>query len=159
MEYEIPQPIKEPAKSLVIFYKVSKGIEYDDRLWDKKHFGRSMVSASELLEICKGFGPAKKCIQEIAARFDELGMSWTLETIVKQAHDWQVKRGIRNDAQIRKRFYDAVVKQRTNREGQDNGGPITAGEVLGSLGNLENLLDTSWGEERSADPVNGEIGD
>ena len=55
MDYEIPEPSKDPVSALVIYYKVMRGFEFDDRAWDKIHFPRCMRAAKELLSICGEF--------------------------------------------------------------------------------------------------------
>ena len=94
--YQIPDKIKDPVGNLVIAYKLFKKIPKDDRAWDKVHFGRSKHSTKALLEICGTHDAAVDAIADISAGLEAKGLDWTIETILKHAHDWKRKRGLRN---------------------------------------------------------------
>jgi hypothetical protein len=136
-EYKIPEPKENPAGALVMFYKITKGVEYDDRIWDRKNFGRCMASATDLLEICKTYEEAKKCLEELAEKFIKTDLSWTLETIVKHSFDWKQKKGDKNGFQNRKRFLNALTKQRSDNADPVKGTLLSAGQILDTLGNLQ----------------------
>lgn len=114
MDYKIPEPEENPKAAIVIFYKVTKGFEFDDRVWDKKHFGRCMKSAGELLEVCGTFEIAKRCLEQMAERFNEIGCDWFLETVVKHSHEWMIRRKGKHDNKSRARFLDALTQQRAS---------------------------------------------
>lgn len=156
--YQIPEPSENPAAALVMFYKITRGIEYDDRIWDRKNFGRFMASASDLLEICKTYEEAKKCLEELASKFAATDLSWTFETIVKHSFDWKQKRGKRNDAEVRKRFHNALLQQRSDNAAPVKGELTSAGQILGSLGIIKVIGDSNGNQRGSGDTPDGGIG-
>lgn len=90
--YVIPDPKKEPVKCIVLAYKVTKGVAHDDRNWDAVHFSRTSKAAKTLFEICGGLREADACLVDIAKRFNDKELFWTLETIVKHSHEWIAKK-------------------------------------------------------------------
>ena len=157
-EYRIPEPKENPAAALVMFYKITKGIEYDDKIWDRKNFGRCMASASDLLEICKTYEESKKCLEELAEKFMKTDLSWTLETIVKHSFDWKQKKGDRNGFQNRKRFLDALNKQRSDSATPVKGELTSAGQILGSIGIIKVIGNADGGQNGSGDTPDGRTG-
>lgn len=114
-EYKIPDSKTEPLKCLVISYKMLMGAEYDDRAWDSIHFSRAGKSAKVLLEICGSLRVADSCMVEVAQKFEEAGLPWTLETIVRHAHEWVNKKrgGLGADVNARRaRFFKAAAERR-----------------------------------------------
>lgn len=156
--YLIPEPSENPAAALVMFYKITRGIEYDDRIWDRKNFGRFMASASDLLEICKTYEEAKKCLEELSAKFSATDLSWTFETIVKHSFDWKQKRGKRNDAEIRKRFHNALLQQRSDNASPVKGELTSAGQILESVGVLKVIGNAVGGQVGSGHSQDGGVG-
>lgn len=157
--YQIPEPKDNPVSALVIFYKVCKGIQYDDRTWDKIHFSRCSKAAKEILMVCEDFETAKKCVEELADRFDSKDLTWTLETIVKNVHDWKLERGDRkNVKQARTRFLHSLNEQRANSaiafQGNSDG-PISAGALLGSLRNIGIIQPESGSQDGSGMGLRG----
>ena len=62
--------------------------------WDKANFARSCRSAKLLLEICKGdLEQAADCAGDIYQDLKAKGLSCTLETVVKKAHEWRQVNG------------------------------------------------------------------
>ena len=157
VEYRIPEPTKEPGKALVIFFKVLKGVEFDDRVWDKRHFARNMDSAKDLLEICKSFDAAKRCLEELSKKFDELGLTWTFETITKHAHDWKQRRGKGNDTKSRQRFLDALTRQRSDRAFEIKG-TLNGAQMVDSLRDFGIISYEGGAEERIGDSGDGSLG-
>lgn len=144
-EYPIPEPSKEPIKSIVIYYKVLKGVEYDDRVWDKCHFGRYSKSGKFLLQICGSFKLAKECIDEVSANLEEGGLSWTLETIVSKSHEWMNKQRGKDANKSRKRFLDALTRQRSDNALEIKGEEPS--QDIGSMGNIHVIQYKEWGSE------------
>jgi len=157
MSYEIPEPMKNPIASLVVFYKVLKEVEYDDKCWDRVHFGRCSKAAKELLGICGGFDIAKRCLEELSTKFTEIGCDWKLETVVSHAHDWKVRRK-GNDKSVRQRFSDALAKQRAADEDKSQRTSFTAGEMLNTLGNLTIIGRSNGSQGGGTDNSDGEVG-
>ena len=153
-DYLIPEPTKQPIQSLVIFYKVLKGIEYDDRLWDKTHFARNMSAAQDLIEICTSYNTAKKCIEMLSTQYDAKDLSWTLETIVKNSHEW-LNKGKRNDNKVRQRFFDALAKQRSGAINPKQGEVASSGEILSTLRNLQAFGDFLGDQGGTGDSPDG----
>lgn len=113
--YIIAEPTENPIAALVILYKVTKGVDYDNRVWDKIHFGRATRSAKEILMILGSFETSKKCLEELAEKFESNDLSWTLETIVKHAFDWKLEKGDKkNVKQAKSRFLYQLNEQRSN---------------------------------------------
>ncbi len=158
-DYEIPEPSKDPVSALVVYYKVLKGVEYDDRGWDRIHFPRCLRASKSLLEICKDYEQSKRCIDELASKFSEIDCSWSLETIVKHAHEWRQRRGKKNDIQSRKRFFDALAQQRANGTTKTKGDVVTGGQILGPLRNLQVFQSDDGTQERGRDSKDGSVGE
>jgi len=159
MQYRIPDPKTDPIKALVIFYKITKNIEFDDRFWDSKNFARNMLSAKDLLKICGTFADSKLCLEQLSVQFDKANLSWTLETIVKHAYDWKSKQGGIDGNNVRARFRDALRDQRRGGENMGKGRIIAAGEILGSLGDLEVFKEADGSEIPRTDDKDERIGD
>lgn len=158
MTYEIPNPKEEPIKAIVLYFKVLSGTEFDDRSWDKVHFGRCMRGAKLLLEVCGTFEIAKRCLEDLSEKFGELGISWTLETVVKHSHEWKQRRGKNNDKQIRARFFDALALQRTIDENKKQGKLTSAGEILATIRDFEVLQSGIGYEGSDGDSTDGSPG-
>lgn len=157
--YRIPEPKENPIAALVILYKVSKGIEYDDRGWDKIHFGRCTKSAKELLGVCSSFDSAKKCIEELSEKYDSAGLTWTLETIVKNSHEWkQANGGGANVKQARTRFLHRLNEQRSN-SATSLEGAIHSAALLGSVRDFGIILPEIGAEDRRGMEIRGGIGE
>lgn len=157
--YIIPEPSEDPIASLVMHYKVTKKIEYDDRSWDKQHWGRSALRAKELLEVCGIYEVARRCIDELSDKFNSSGHSWTFETIVKHCHDWKQSKEKNNDQQKRTRFLNALSVQRSSYATSGKGTSVTAGEILDSVGTLKAIQSKIRTENGSSDPNDGAAGE
>jgi hypothetical protein len=132
-KYELPDPTKEPTKCLVISYKVSQGIEYDNRHWDKANFGRCMAAARTLLALCKDLESSETCLRELGNDYDAKGLTWTLETIARNATEWLRKNG-RTDANAsRARFRLALAERRTEERRQEGLAKVSNGEIFATL--------------------------
>lgn len=109
--YRLPEKEIDPTGYLVMQFKIRKiGQDaFDDREWDERHWARVSASAKALLKITGGIDDAKQCLGEIGEEFDKKGLSWTLETVVKWAHEWRKKGHGLSDS---KRFLDALSRQR-----------------------------------------------
>lgn len=121
--YRIPEPKTDPAGSLTMYFKVVlKGVEFDDRVWDRTHWARVKRAATQLMQICGDFKTAKQCVDELGQDFNRRELTWTLETVLKYAHEWKRKRGGRDvELKGRQRFFDELAKQRASRQGVENG--------------------------------------
>lgn len=158
MTYEIPEPESNPLAALVMNYKLIKEVEYDDRVWDKRNWGRSMAAAKDLLEICKIYEMSKRCLEELSKHFNDSNLSWTFETVTKHAHDWKNKQRGQHDRKIRQRFLDDLARQRTERESKKKGEVVTGRTILGPLGNLEVFQCSSGDKITGIDGTNGSYG-
>lgn len=157
MDYQLPNPEDNPTASLVIYYKVLKGVEYDDRSWDKIHFARCSKAAKELFEICTSFEIAKRCLEDLAKKFDEIGCSWKLETVVSHSHEWKIRRG-KNDGKVKQRLFDAIAKSRSDHALEAKGSFITGGEIINGLGVIEFVRDNLGSEVPGRNSENGGTG-
>lgn len=133
-EYQIPEPQEQPAKALVIAYKIEKKVPYDSREWDNLNFKRCMPAAQSVLIACGTFESAYACIRDIGDRFNSQEINWTLETIARHAHEWKAKNGgNKNEHTNRQRFLSDLARQRATRKAVEDGTFPTA--LLGALGN------------------------
>lgn len=123
VDYKIPDPEKQPVDCLVLSYKTLKGVEYNDRSWDKVHWGRCKKAAKQLLEVCGDLRVADKCLMEVSDRMEAQSLSWTLETVLRHVHDWftqQQKREDKNNGlSPRARFFTELAKSRTEGQAHD----------------------------------------
>ena len=114
-DYRIPIPEKEPIAALVMLYKISRGVEFDDRSWDTVHWPRSMRDAKKLIAVCGDYETSKRCLHDIAEQFSEKGLRWFFSTVVSHAHDWKLENGGKKDVkQVRTRFLHSLNEQRAN---------------------------------------------
>lgn len=117
MDYKLPNPETNPVDCLVLSYKTLKGIQYDDRDWDKVHWGRCKKAAKLLIELCKDLRSADKCLMEISEKFEAQSLSWTLETVLRHVHEWQTlnqkKEDKNNGLSPRTRLFADLAKSRT----------------------------------------------
>lgn len=135
MTYKLPNPETQPAACLVLSYKTLKGVEYDNRAWDKTNWGRCMRSASNILESLKTLKNADRCLLEISKKMEDSNLTWTLETIERHAHEWAIKnlgRENANGLSARARFFADLAKSRTEGTG-DAGGEGTPGEAISAM--------------------------
>ena len=161
MEYEIPDPEKEPIKALVLIYKLEKGFEFDDKVWDKIHFGRCMRSAKDLISVCGDYQKSKTCLQKLGEQFSNSDLSWTFETIVKHSHDFMAKNGVNRNGNVNKnrtRFHNALALKRSTGQNQIQGGIVTAGEIVNSLRVFDVIGYDDRNENGRTDTENGKAG-
>ena len=84
--------IRTPEAALIVVYKLAKGFQKDDRAWDKTYFKRFSKSAKQLLEFfSRDYNKAADCLLDLARGFDEKSLTWTFETVVKNAENWERK--------------------------------------------------------------------
>lgn len=156
--YSIPEPTENPAAALVIFYKVTKGIEYDNRVWDKIHFPRCMKAAKDILMALESFETSKRCIEELSDRFNSNSLSWSLETIVKHAFDWKLEQGDKSNVkQTKSRFLNKLNEQRSNSAIALNGAQ-TGPALLAPLRDFGVVLPESRPPERGSLEVRRGVG-
>lgn len=115
--YPIPDPKTEPQKCLVLSYKSRKGIAYNNRDWDKGNFGRCMAAAGTLLALCRDLSSAETCLNDLAVEYESKSLSWTLETVARNASEWLQKNG-RTDANASRAGLRMAIAQRKS-EGRD----------------------------------------
>lgn len=157
--YPIPEPTENPVAALVIFYKVTKGIEYDNRVWDKIHFARCMKAAKDILMALESFETSKKCIEELSDRFNSNSLTWSLETIVKHAFDWKLEQGEKkNVKQAKSRFLHQLNEQRANGATSLNG-TKTGPALLAPLRDFGIIQPDSGDEDRRRMEVRGGVGE
>jgi hypothetical protein len=125
--YIPPDEQLQPADSLILEFKLAKGLPYDDVGWDRRHKEKNLPLAAELLAICRGdFALAKKCIQEKAKELVREKYHFTMDTILNQAHDWVVAQRGRHGATERKRMEAA-------RQSHKNGGLENVGSGISGI--------------------------
>lgn len=131
--YEIPNPKTEPAKCLVLTYKTTKGFAFDDRHWDKANFGRMSSAAKTLLGLCRDFETAEACIKGLGEDYDTKGLSWTLETICRNAGEWLKRNGRINENASRNGLRMAIAGRKSKETNSGDLVKTTEGEILASL--------------------------
>lgn len=129
--YPLPDPKTEPKKCLVLSYKSRKGVAYDSREWDKANFARAMAAAGTLLALCKDLASAESCLNDMSAEYDAKSLSWTLETVARNAPDWLKKNG-RTDANASRAGLRMAIAQRQS-EKSNQGGLVKVSEGPVSL--------------------------
>lgn len=90
------QPIKglTPVQRIILAYKRWKNYADDDKDWDKLYFPRYSKSAKHLLDFFGGdLDKAFDCMEALATDYDAKNLTWTLETIVKNAEHWRYRNG------------------------------------------------------------------
>ncbi len=118
--YPIPDPITEPRKCLVLSYKSRKGIPYDNRDWDKANFGRCMAASGTLLALCGDLSSAESCLNDLAVEYENKRLSWTLETVARNAPEWLQQNG-RTDANASRAGLRLAIAKRKSEGGGQTG--------------------------------------
>jgi hypothetical protein len=92
--YQKPDWKKDPVKALVHVYKLVKGFPSEDRDWDTRNYPRCTRHAKSLLLTFNGsFVPAATCLEQLGKQFDQKGLTWTFETILKHCDEWKLRGG------------------------------------------------------------------
>ena len=141
--YPLPDPKTEPKKCLVLCYKSRKGVEYNNREWDRSNFGRYLVSAGTVLSLCNDLGSAEQCLNELGSEYDAKGLSWTLETIARNAPEWLKKNGRINADTSSAGLRLAIAQRRTEGKNKEGLGKITQGEISLAVRDGESASDRS----------------
>lgn len=137
LPYKVPDKIKDPAGNCVIWYKLLKLVPKDDRAWDKVHFARTKRSTKQLIEVVGNRELALDCMDQLAAQFTKAGLSWTMETILKHAHEWKQKRGNHDSLAHSPSIYsDPKSVISIERKGSRGGGFASAGATLAGIRGL-----------------------
>jgi hypothetical protein len=124
--YPLPDPKNEPKKCLVLSYKSRKGVAYDNREWDKGNFPRGMAAAGTLLSLCGDLASAEACLNDMSMEYETKGLSWTLETISRNASEWLKKNG-RADANASRAGLRMAIAERKSK-GSNQGGLVKVSE-------------------------------
>lgn len=86
-----PNPLT-PLQRVVGAYKLAKGIDRDDKAWDRANYARYSKAAKSLLEACGGnLEAAVAYLIGQGDEWDAKSITWTLETIARHAWDNQAK--------------------------------------------------------------------
>lgn len=81
------------VQRVVLGFKVSMGVEQEDRAWDRVYFPRYSKVARDLLHILDGNADrCLDCIESVTQWLDGRRLSWTPETILKHAVTWKTGR-------------------------------------------------------------------
>lgn len=154
--YRIPEPTVDPISALVILVKVLRGVQYDDRPWDKVHFPRYTKSAKILLDICGSFAQAKRCIEDLVQEYDSKDITWTIETVTRHAHEWKRRNERRgNDKQVRQRFFADLARQRANSSVAQDG---KSEEGTRAVGDSDYFSEAECVQEGRGDSADGKPG-
>lgn len=77
---------KTDVQKVVLAYKIAKGVDRQNRIWDKINYARNVRPATTLLEIFGG--RLEQAVDYLLKRGEELDLKkleWNLETIVRNA--------------------------------------------------------------------------
>ena len=75
------------VQRIVNAYKEAKGVGIQDKMWDRYNFARCSKPAKSLLDCLGSWEKAAAYILGKGQEFDDIGFSWTLETIARHAWD------------------------------------------------------------------------
>lgn len=89
-EKTIKKPLTDIQK-VVKAWKIVTGALEDEK-WDKLNFARCSGSAKKLLDYFGDWRIVSDCIEDIHGEFTKKGLTTTLETIVKHATEWKIKK-------------------------------------------------------------------
>ncbi len=161
-EYRIPLPEEDPVAALVMAYKITLNVPFDDRSFDKK-WPKHASHAKELLNILERYDAAYACLREVGGRWVESGhIDWTIAAICEKAPAWRAKQGGREFEHINsERFLRAVTKQRSDRKFAGLRKVASDGEVFNTLRDSARIqpdvsngnADTKNGHGRSLEKV------
>jgi len=136
--YPLPEPKTNPKACLVLSFKARKGVPYDNRDWDKANFPRAMKSAGVLLGLCGDLAVAQTCLDALGTEYDEKGLTWTLETVARNAAEW-LKRNGRIDANASRAGLRLAIANRRAKDGDGKGlEKVSEGQILDGLRVVEN---------------------
>jgi hypothetical protein len=108
--YSLPDPQKQPEAFLVLLYKTLKRVEFDDRAWDKIFFGRCMKRVQELAgALDNDFMATALCMKDLAEKFYEAGLDWTIETIISHSFEWKADRQRKSERECFQRLMGAYA--------------------------------------------------
>lgn len=148
--YVKPDRETNPVGFLVYAYKVKKGVPKEDRQWDKVQWRRCSKSATQLLATFAGdVVAAVNCIDELGDQFGEKELSWTLETVLKHAHDWKLKQTEADDDSTgSERSFDDFTHGRPESGRSQNRGLVAAGKILTGIRNMPPIRSAAGSSER-----------
>jgi hypothetical protein len=106
-----------------------KGIQFDCRAWDKANFGRCIVSAKALIGICGTLEMAEECLTGMGDYYESKDLSWTLETIARNAHEWLKKKGVLDAHATRNRLRMAITEQRAAHDRKGSLAKVSEGQI------------------------------
>jgi hypothetical protein len=128
--YNLPDPKTQPDRFLVLFYKTLKRVPYDDRAWDRQFFPRAMKRIQELLAVFDGDAAMTgRCMKALADHFYELGLTFTLETLISHAYEWRAEQDHVNHKRTMENLL-AAYRQPEDRGGLERMNPVKMLEKL-----------------------------
>lgn len=138
--YLKPDPETNPSGALICAYKERRGVGWDNRDWDRKHYARANKLAIELITTCGDLNTAWRCVKEMGNRFTNKGLDWNLSTIVKHSDEW-LARQRENDTSSQQEAEDYAhmggqssrSKTFIPRPERESSGFRSASESLGAL--------------------------
>lgn len=130
--YEIPDPAKDPVRALVVYFKVLKGVDYEDREWDAKWMHVYSPLAKTLLDRAGDYNLAYGCLEHYGMRWMAKGYTdWKLDGIIARLAEWKAaQKGAKHGVSNRSRFFDALERQRESRK---NSGLRTTADAVSRI--------------------------
>lgn len=143
-EPDIPDPKTDPAKALVVYFKVLKGIPWEDAQWNEDWMGIYIDKAKALLARAGDYNTAYECLEHYGAEWNAKGFKdWKFDGIIKRVVEWKAahKKGAAHGRSNVERFFDALDRQRASRKSE---GLRSASETVSNL--LRNGIPGAEGE-------------
>lgn len=89
-------------QKIVNAYKAALGVPESDKAWDKAQYPRSCGAAKTILDAFVDASVACAYVGHKAEYFNREGLSWTLETIAKWAHNDKGKFAVKKHLEVKK---------------------------------------------------------
>lgn len=81
--------VRDDIRKVILVFKMASGYDKADKSWDTLFFARYTKAAKQLIQFLGSWEKACDCIQETVERFEGLGRSYTMETIITHSASWK----------------------------------------------------------------------
>ena len=87
-----PKKETTPIQKIILAFKQLQGVSLEDKAWDHTYFSRFAKPAKDLLGYFDGdWKAAVDCEQSVGEKMQRLGRTWTIETVIKFAHEYKAE--------------------------------------------------------------------
>jgi hypothetical protein len=139
--YQRPDKATDPNGWLVMHYKESTGVGWDDREWDKRFWARWAQQAKVILDAMGEVDRAISFLDYHAKEFASSKIKWTLRTIADKAVVWAAKERRKNDPTSRTRFLVAHAERGSDTDGSGLRETVPVGPILDALRDRQEAKD------------------